>query len=58
MGNTTLEAEQRLRAGERSIEQGNREEGEAELRKALTFYRSVGATHHIEHVERLLRKSA
>jgi len=58
MGNLTLEAEQRLHAGERSIERGRRSEGEAELRRALAFYRSVEATRYVDRAEALLRKSA
>jgi hypothetical protein len=45
MPNPTLEAEARLRAGERLLELGGHEDGEAELRKALAYHRSVGATY-------------
>ncbi|MGI8480156.1 MAG: hypothetical protein ACR2M2_09950 [Gaiellaceae bacterium] len=40
------------------IQAGLRAEGEAELRRALVFYRSVGATFCIERGEKLLAKSA
>ena len=58
MGNTTLEAKQRLYAGQHLIEQGSQAEGQAELQRALAFFRSVGATHYIGSAEALLRKSA
>jgi tetratricopeptide (TPR) repeat protein len=54
MGNPTLEARARLDAGALLIEQGDREAGEAELRKALAFYRSVDAAHFVEKAELLL----
>ncbi|MEX2614441.1 MAG: adenylate/guanylate cyclase domain-containing protein [Gaiellaceae bacterium] len=57
-GNPTFEAELRLYGGERLIEAGRRREGEAELEKALAFYRSVGATFFIQRGEQLLAKSA
>ena len=48
IGSPTLEAEARLCAAEELIEAGRRAEGEAELEKALAFYRTVGATRYIE----------
>ena len=57
-GSPTFEARSRLRAAEELIESGRRAEGEAELQKALTFYRSVGATFFIQRGEKLLAKSA
>ena len=57
-GALTLEADARLIGGESLIQEGRRAEGEAELRKALAFYRSVGATFFIERGEGLLAKIA
>jgi len=56
-GNPTLEAEARLHAGERLLEQGLHGEGEAELEKALAFYRSVEATYYVEKAETLLAQA-
>ncbi|CAN5290608.1 hypothetical protein BH20ACT13_BH20ACT13_14830 [soil metagenome] len=53
-----FEAEARLRAAEQLLATGRRAEGEVELEKALSFYRSVGAIPFIERGERLLAKSA
>jgi len=57
-GAPTLEADARLFGGESLILTGRRAEGEAELRKALAFYRSVGATFFIQRGETLLARSA
>jgi tetratricopeptide (TPR) repeat protein len=57
-GSPMFEAEARLCAAEELIEAGQRAEGEAELRKAMSFYRSVGATFFIQRGEQLLAKSA
>jgi class 3 adenylate cyclase/tetratricopeptide (TPR) repeat protein len=57
-GSRTWEALLRLRAAEELIEAGQRAEGEAELRRALAFYRSVGATFYIDRAEALMAKSA
>jgi len=57
-GSPTWEARLRLRAAEELIEAGRRHDGEVELRKALAFYRTVGATFFIERGETLLAKSA
>jgi class 3 adenylate cyclase/tetratricopeptide (TPR) repeat protein len=54
MGAATFEAESRLSAAKQLIAAGRREEGEAELERALAFYRSVGATFYIERGEALL----
>ena len=53
-----FEAEARLRAAENLFAAGRSADGEAELEKALTFYRSVGATLFIERGEALLAKTA
>lgn len=58
VGYRTREAEIRLLAAGRMIEAGRRAEGEAELERALAFYRSVGATFYIKRGEALLAKSA
>ena len=58
MGALPLEAEMRFHAGERLVELGSRADGEAELQKALGFYRSVGATHYTRRAETLLAKTA
>ena len=53
-----FEAEARLRAAEQLLAKGRTAEGEEQLGKALSFYRSVGATLFIERGERLLSKIA
>ena len=53
-GSPTWEARLRLRAAEELIETGRRAEGEAELQKALAFYRTVGATFYIQRGEALI----
>ena len=53
-GASSLEALARLFGGEELIEAGRRAEGEAELEKALEFYRSVGATFFVQRGEALL----
>jgi class 3 adenylate cyclase/tetratricopeptide (TPR) repeat protein len=57
-GSPTFEAAARLRAAEELIGSGRRAEGEEQLRTALAFYRSVGASAHIARGEQLLAKSA
>ena len=57
-GSPTWEARLRLRAAEELIETGRRAEGDAELQKAIAFYRTVGATFFIQRGEQLLAKSA
>ena len=53
-GGPSFEALARLFGGEELIDAGRRAEGEAELEKALAFYRSVGATFFIQRGETLL----
>jgi class 3 adenylate cyclase len=57
-GSPTFEAFHRLAAAENLLAVGRREEGEAELERALAFYRSVGATAYLERGETLLTASA
>lgn len=57
-GIATWAARYRLRAAEELVAAGRRAEGEAELEKALAFYRSVGATFYINRGEQLLAKTA
>jgi hypothetical protein len=54
MGSPTLEAFNRLDAAESLIAAGRREEGEAELERALAFYRTVSATAYLERGNGLL----
>ena len=58
IGVPTLEAMHRLTAAETLIAGGRREEGEAQLARALDFYESVGATAYIERGRALLAASA
>jgi len=58
LGSKPAEADARLRAAQKLIDAGRRAEGEVQLRKALAFYRSVGATFFIKRGEHLLAKSA
>ena len=57
MGNPTLEARQRLFAGELLVDRGAYAEGEAELDKALAFYRPVAATYFVALVEAALARA-
>jgi tetratricopeptide (TPR) repeat protein len=57
-GSPTWEARLRVRAAEELIETDRRPEGELELRKAMSFYRTVGATFFIQRGEYLLARSA
>jgi tetratricopeptide (TPR) repeat protein len=50
----TFEAYARLFGGEELIDDGHREEGEAELERALAFFRSVGAKVLVSRAEGLL----
>lgn len=52
------EAFARLCAAEALLGEGRRSEADAELRRALEFYRGVGATAYIARAERLLAASA
>jgi class 3 adenylate cyclase/tetratricopeptide (TPR) repeat protein len=54
MPNPALEAKTRLHAGERLLALGEREQGEAELRRALAFHRGVAATPYVRRAEELL----
>jgi tetratricopeptide (TPR) repeat protein len=54
----TQEAYARLAAARSLAEQGLRGEADAQLRRALAFYRSVGATRHVREGEKLLAASA
>jgi class 3 adenylate cyclase/tetratricopeptide (TPR) repeat protein len=58
MGARTGEAYARLRAAEELLDEGRHAEADVELRSALAFYRSVGATRLIREGERLLAESA
>ena len=53
-----FEAEARLRAAEQLLAAGRRVDGESELEKALSFYRSAGAVLFIERGEALRAKIA
>jgi class 3 adenylate cyclase/tetratricopeptide (TPR) repeat protein len=53
-GAATFEAFARLFGGQELIEAGSRAEGEAELERSLSFFRSVNATFLIERGEALL----
>src|SRR5262249_24371255 len=52
-GNPTLEADQRLAAGERFLRKGSASDGLVELERALRFYRSVEASYFVTKAERL-----
>jgi tetratricopeptide (TPR) repeat protein len=56
-GVTSLEAEERFSAVHELLEAGRRAEAEEQLEKALTFYRSVGATFFLERGEALLAEA-
>jgi hypothetical protein len=58
IGAATEEARDRLWLAEWLIEQNRRTEADAELQRALAFYRLVGATRYIREAERLLAASA
>ena len=53
-----FEAEARLRAAEQLLFEGHTDDGEAELEKALAFYRSVDAALFVEWGERLMAEAA
>ena len=48
----------RLRAAGQLVEQGRRAEADAELRRALPFWRAAGATRYVLEGESLLAASA
>jgi hypothetical protein len=54
-GSPTWEASLRERAAEELIGAGRRADGEAELGRALAFYRAVGARFFVDRCEALLR---
>jgi hypothetical protein len=56
-GVIALEASARLFGGEEAIEDGRRAEGEAEIERALAFYRSVGAAFLVRRGEGLLSEA-
>jgi predicted ATPase/class 3 adenylate cyclase len=58
IGDIPEEAATRLRAAERLVRQHRRAEADAQLQKALAFYRSVGATRYLREAEALLAESA
>jgi hypothetical protein len=58
MGIAAHEAFFRLRAAEQLVEEGRRAEADEQLRRALAFYRSVGATRYVREGEALLAASA
>jgi tetratricopeptide (TPR) repeat protein len=58
MGVPRDEADALLRAAEQLVAEGRRAEAHEQLQRALTFYRSVGATRYIRQCEELLGGSA
>jgi tetratricopeptide (TPR) repeat protein len=58
MGIRTFEAFYRLRAAEAFAAEGRRAEADEQLRQALAFYSSVGATRYVREGEALLAASA
>jgi tetratricopeptide (TPR) repeat protein len=52
------EAYTRLRAADKLVQEGRRAEADAQLRRALDFYRSVGASLYIREAEALMAESA
>jgi predicted ATPase len=58
IGNLANEALCRLRATEKLAAEGRGAEADEQLRKALSFWRSVGATRYIQEGEALLAKTA
>jgi hypothetical protein len=58
MGIVSHEAFFRLRAAEQLVDEGHRAEADEQLRRALAFYRSVGAKRYVREGEALLAASA
>jgi len=58
MNATTFEAFYRLRGAEQLVAEGRRAEADEQLRPALAFYRSVGASRYVREGEALLAASA
>ena len=58
MGSPAHDAFYRLRAAEQLVAEGRRAEADEQLRPALAFYRSAGATRYVREGETLLAASA
>ena len=58
IGAFAQEALFRLWAAEQFVREGRRAEADEQLRRALAFYRSVGATRYVREGEALLAASA
>ena len=58
MGAVSSEAFYRLRAAEALVAEGRQAEADEQLRPALAFYGSVGATRYVREGEALLAASA
>ena len=58
MGTGPEEAYARLRAAENLVREGRRAEADAELERALAFWRTAGATAYVREGEALLAASA
>jgi tetratricopeptide (TPR) repeat protein len=58
MGSPVHDSFFRLRAAEQLVAEGRRAEADEQLRPALAFYRSVGATRYVREGEALLAESA
>jgi class 3 adenylate cyclase/tetratricopeptide (TPR) repeat protein len=58
IGSKPEEAEVRLRAAESLVEQGCRAEADDQIRRAVAFWRSVGATRYVEEGDALLAASS
>ena len=58
MGVIPNEAYTRLRAAEKLVQEGRRADADAQLRRALEFYRSVGASFYVREAEALMAESA
>ncbi len=58
IGYRTGEVYARLRVAKQRVEEGRRAEADAELNRALAFYREVGATRYVREGEALLAESA
>ena len=58
IGSLPDEAFARLRAAERLLAAGRRADADAQLQRALAFYRKVGATAHLRKAEALLTATA
>jgi hypothetical protein len=58
LGLRPLEAETRLRAARRLLDEGRRAEADVQLQRALAFWREVGATAYVRNAEVLLAATA